>query len=90
MAVESFEGNIVLVVKDTGTGNGGRRLMNRGKPWCEEDSPLDSATFGQAVAKCLTVRKAEEEQKKKKEKPFFKTSDLRKLDAVQKQQLTLS
>ncbi len=49
-----------------------------------------SATFGQAVAKGLTVFKAEDELRKKKSKVLFDTTNLKKLDAVQKQQLVLT
>ena len=49
-----------------------------------------SATFGQAVAKGLTVLKAEEEARKKKAKVLFETTNLKKLDDAQKQQLTLT
>lgn len=49
-----------------------------------------SATFGQAVAKGLTVLKAEEELIKKKAKALFDTTNLRRLAAAQKQQLTLT
>lgn len=48
-----------------------------------------SATFGQAVAKGLTVQKAEELQKKKA-KILFETASLKKLDDNQRLRLTLS
>jgi hypothetical protein len=49
-----------------------------------------SATFGQAVAKGLTVSAAEEEARKKKAKMLFNTVSLKKLTDAEQQLLTLS
>ena len=49
-----------------------------------------SATFGQAVAKGLTVFKAEEDLIKKKAKALFDTTNLKRLAAAQRQELTLT
>jgi hypothetical protein len=49
-----------------------------------------SATFGQAVAKGMTVAAAEEDIQKKRAKMLFNTTSLRSLDDGQKAQLALT
>ena len=92
VAVEAFEGNnLVLVdeghrgVKDTGVWMSRREVLVRGGFAFEY-----SATFGQAVAKGLTVVKAEQELIKRKARMLFETANLRTLDESQMQQLTLT
>jgi hypothetical protein len=48
-----------------------------------------SATFGQAVAKGLTVAAAEEDMQKKRAKMLFETSSLKKLTAFELARLAL-
>lgn len=92
IATEAFEGNnLVLVdeghlgVKKAGTWMSHREVLTRGGFAFEY-----SATFGQAVAKGLTVAKAEQELIKKKARMLFETANLRRLDESQMQQLTLT
>lgn len=93
VAVEAFEGNNLVLVDEghrgTGTAAGAwmarREVLTRGGFAFEY-----SATFGQAVAKGNNVIKAEEEIRKKKAKQLFDTTNLKKLDDGQKQQLVLT
>ena len=93
VAVEAFEGNNLVLVDEghRGTGTAAGAWMTRRETLVSGGFAFGySATFGQAVAKGLTVSKAEEEIRKKKAKMLFETTNLRKLDEAQKQQLTLT
>ena len=93
VAVEAFEGNNLVLVDEghRGTGTAAGAWMTRRETLVSGGFAFEySATFGQAVAKGLTVSKAEEEIRKKKAKMLFETTNLRKLDEAQKQQLTLT
>jgi hypothetical protein len=93
VAVESFEGNNLVLVDEghRGTGTADGVWMSRRESLVSGGFAFEySATFGQAVAKGLTVQKAEEDILKKKAKMLFETTNLKKLDAVQLQQLTLT
>ncbi len=93
VAVEAFEGNNLVLVDEghRGTGTAAGAWMSRREALVRGGFAFEySATFGQAVAKGLTVLKAEEELMKKKAKGLFNTTNLRKLDAAQKLQLTLT
>lgn len=92
-AVEAFEGNNLVLVDEghRGTGTAAGAWMSRREALVRGGFAFEySATFGQAVAKGLTVLKAEEELIKKKAKGIFNTTNLRKLEATQKLQLTLT
>jgi hypothetical protein len=93
VAVEAFEGNNLVLVDEghCGTGTAGGAWMSRREALVRGGFAFEySATFGQAVAKGLTVLKAEEDLIKKKAKALFETTNLRRLDDSQKQQLTLT
>ena len=93
VAVEAFEGkNLVLVDEGhRGTGTAAGAWMSRRETLVRGGFAFEySATFGQAVAKGLTVQKAEAEVMKKKAKVLFETANLKKLDDAQKQQLALT
>ena len=93
VAVEAFEGNNLVLVDEghRGTGTAAGAWMSRREALVRGGFAFEySATFGQAVAKGLTVLKAEEELIKKKAKVLFDTTNLRRLDDAQKQQLTLT
>lgn len=93
VAVEAFEGNNLVLVDEghRGTGTAAGAWMSRREALVRGGFAFEySATFGQAVAKGLTVLKAEEDLIKKKSKMLFATTNLRLLDDVQKQQLTLT
>lgn len=92
IATEAFEGNNLVLVdeghrgaRDAGVWMARREILVRGGFAFEY-----SATFGQAVAKGLTVAKAEQELIKKKAKMLFETANLKKLDASQLQRLALT
>lgn len=93
VAVEAFEGNNLVLVdeghrgtsKDAGVWMARREKLVRGGFAFEY-----SATFGQAVAKGSTVKKAEQDFIKKKAKKLFETASLNKLDDVQRRQLVLT
>jgi len=92
VAVEAFEGNNLVLVDEghRGTGTAAGAWMSRREALVRGGFAFEySATFGQAVAKGLTVLKAEEELIKKKAKKLFNTTNLRRLDDGQKRQLTL-
>ncbi len=92
VAVEAFEGNNLVLVDEghRGTGTAAGAWMSRRETLVHGGFAFEySATFGQAVAKGLTVSKAEEDIRKKKAKLLFDTTNLRKLNEAQKQQLTL-
>lgn len=93
VAVEAFEGNNLVLVDEghRGTGTAAGAWMSRREALVRGGFAFEySATFGQAVAKGLTVLKAEEETRKKKAKTLFDTTNLRKLNDAQKQQLMLT
>ncbi len=93
VAVEAFEGNNLVLVDEghRGAGTAAGAWMSRREALVRGGFAFEySATFGQAVAKGLTVAKAEQELQKKKAKMLFDTANLRKLDDIQKQQLTLT
>ena len=93
VAVEAFEGkNLVLVDEGhRGTGTATGAWMSRRETLVRGGFAFEySATFGQAVAKGLTVQKAESELIKKKAKVLFETTNLKKLDDAQKSQLSLT
>jgi len=93
VAVEAFEGNNLVLVDEghRGTGTADGAWMSRRESLVRGGFAFEySATFGQAVAKGLTVQKAEQEVLKKKAKLLFPKTNLKKLDAEQMAQLTLS
>ena len=93
VAVEAFEGNNLVLVDEghRGTGTAAGAWMSRREALVRGGFAFEySATFGQAVAKGLTVSKAEEETRKNKAKVLFETKNLKKLNDAQKQQLTLT
>jgi Type III restriction enzyme, res subunit len=93
VAVEAFEGNNLVLVDEghRGTGSAAGAWMSRREALVRGGFAFEySATFGQAVAKGLTVLKAEEETRKKKAKILFETTNLKKLNDTQKQQLMLT
>jgi hypothetical protein len=93
VAVESFEGNNLVLVDEghRGTGTAAGAWMSRRDALVRGGFAFEySATFGQAVAKGFTVAAAEEDVKKKRAKMLFDTANLKKLDEDQLAQLTLS
>lgn len=93
VAVEAFEGNNLVLVDEghRGTGKDAEAWMRRRNALTQGGFSFEySATFGQAVAKGLTVAAAEEDIQKKRAKMLFGTTSLRKLDEEQKAQLALS
>ena len=93
VAVEAFEGNNLVLVDEghRGTGTAAGAWMRRRESLVRGGFAFEySATFGQAVAKGLTVLKAEQELTKKNAKLLFATANIKKLDNAQKLQLTLT
>ncbi len=93
VAVEAFEGNNLVLVDEghRGTGTAAGAWMTRRETLVRGGFAFEySATFGQAVAKGMTVVKADGELVKKKAKILFETTNLRKLDDGQKLQLALT
>ncbi len=93
VAVEAFEGNNLVLVDEghRGTGTAAGAWMSRRETLVRGGFAFEySATFGQAVAKGMTVVKAEGELVKKKAKIHFGTTNLRILDEAQKLQLALT
>lgn len=93
VAVDAFEGdNLVLVDEGhRGTGSAGGAWMARREALVSKGFAFEySATFSQAVAKGLTVEKAEEEILKKKAKRWFDTTSLRTLSQPQLDQIALT
>jgi len=93
VAVEAFEGNNLVLVDEghRGTGTAAGAWMSRREALVRGGFAFEySATFGQAVAKGLTVNAAEEEIQKKRAKMLFETTSLKKLTEKQLTQLTLS
>ncbi|NDU80282.1 MAG: DEAD/DEAH box helicase family protein [Ferrovum sp.] len=92
VAVEAFEGNNLVLVDEghRGTGTAAGAWMSRREILVRGGFAFEySATFGQAVAKGLTVQKAELEIIKKKAKVLFDTTNLKKLDEADRQKLVL-
>lgn len=93
VAVDAFEGNNLVLIDEghRGTGTAAGAWMSRREALVRGGFAFEySATFGQAVAKGLTVSKAEDEIRKKNAKMLFQTTNLKKLDDDQKAQLLLS
>jgi hypothetical protein len=93
VAVEAFEGNNLVLVDEghRGTGTAAGAWMSRRDALVRGGFAFEySATFGQAVAKGLTVEAAEEDFQKRRAKMLFDTTSLKKLDAEQRAQLTLT
>jgi hypothetical protein len=93
VAVEAFEGNNLVLVDEghRGTGKDAEAWMRRRNALTQGGFSFEySATFGQAVAKGLTVEAAEEEIRKKRAKMLFDTTSLKKLDSDQLAQLALT
>ena len=93
VAVEAFEGNNLVLVDEghRGTGTAAGAWMSRRDALVRGGFAFEySATFGQAVAKGLTVAAAEEDMQKKRAKMLFETSSLKKLTAFELAQLTLT
>lgn len=93
VAVEAFEGNNLVLVDEghRGTGTAAGAWMSRRETLVRGGFAFEySATFGQAVAKGLTVAKAEGEIIKKKAKVLFNTTRVNSLADAQKQQLVLT
>ncbi|CRM63851.1 DEAD/DEAH box helicase family protein [Pseudomonas sp. 52 E 6] len=93
VAVDAFEGNNLVLVDEghSGTGKAGGAWMSRRDALVRGGFAFEySATFGQAVAKGMTVAAAEEDVQKKKSKMLFETVSLKKLDDSQLAQLALT
>lgn len=93
VAVNAFEGhNLVLVDEGhRGTGTAAGAWMARRDALVRGGFAFEySATFGQAVAKGMTVATAEEDIQKKRAKMLWGTSSLRSLSDGQKAQLALT
>jgi len=93
VAVDAFEGNNLVLVDEghRGTGTAAGAWMSRRDALVRGGFAFEySATFGQAVAKGLTVEAAEEDIQKKRAKMLFETSSLKKLTAAELAQLALT
>jgi len=93
VAVDAFEGNNLVLVDEghRGTGTAAGAWMSRRDALVRGGFAFEySATFGQAVAKGLTVDAAEEEIQKRRAKMLFDTTSLKKLDDAQRAQLALT
>ena len=93
VAVDAFEGNNLVLVDEghRGTGTAAGAWMARRDALVRGGFAFEySATFGQAVAKGMTVAAAEEDIQKKRAKMLFGTTSLRSLDDGQKAQLALT
>lgn len=93
VAVEAFEGNNLVLVDEghRGTGTAAGAWMSRRDALVRGGFAFEySATFGQAVAKGLTVEAAEEDIQKKRAKMLFETGSLKKLSAAELAQLALT
>jgi len=93
VAVEAFEGNNLVLVDEghRGTGSVAGAWMSRREALVQGGFSFEySATFGQAVAKGLTVQKAEEEAMKQKCKLLFETTNLKKIEPSQREQILLA
>lgn len=86
VAVEAFEGNNLVLVDEghRGTGTAAGAWMSRREVLARGGFSFEySATFGQAVAKGMTVTAAEEDIQKKRAKMLFSTVNLKKLNNEQ-------
>ncbi|KWI60003.1 DEAD/DEAH box helicase family protein [Burkholderia ubonensis] len=93
VAVDAFEGNNLVLVDEghRGTGTAAGAWMARRDALVRGGFAFEySATFGQAVAKGMTVAAAEEDIQKKRAKMLFNTTSLRSLDDTQKAQIVLT
>jgi len=93
VAVEAFEGNNLVLVDEghRGAGTAAGAWMSRREALVRGGFAFEySATFGQSVAKGLTVAKAEEELKKKKAKALFNTARISALEDTQILQLSIT
>ena len=93
VAVEAFEGNNLVLVDEghRGTGTAAGAWMSRRDALVRGGFAFEySATFGQAVAKGLTVAAAEEDIQKKRAKMLFETISLKKLTAFELARLALT
>ncbi|MBV7538944.1 DEAD/DEAH box helicase family protein [Duganella sp. sic0402] len=93
VAVDAFEGNNLVLVDEghRGTGTAAGAWMARRDALVRGGFAFEySATFGQAVAKGVTVAAAEEDIQKKRSKMLFETTSLKKLDDSQLAQLALT
>lgn len=93
VAVEAFEGNNLVLVDEghRGTGTAAGAWMSRRDVLVRGGFSFEySATFGQAVAKGMTVFAAEEDIQKKRAKMLFNSVNLKKLSSDQLTQLTLT
>ena len=93
VAVDAFEGNNLVLVDEghRGTGTAAGAWMSRRDALVRGGFAFEySATFGQAVAKGLTVEAAEEDIQKKRAKMLFETSSLKKLTAFELARLALT
>ncbi|OOH85392.1 type III restriction endonuclease subunit R [Comamonas kerstersii] len=93
VAVDAFEGNNLVLVDEghRGTGTAAGAWIARRDALVRGGFAFEySATFGQAVAKGMTVAAAEEDIQKKRAKILWGTTSLRSLDDGQKAQLALS
>lgn len=93
VAAEAFEGNNLVLVDEghRGTGTADGEWMRRREMLVSGGFAFEySATFGQAVAKGLTVLKAEDEIIKKKAKILFSTTRINTLSDQEKTVLTLT
>lgn len=93
VAVDAFEGNNLVLVDEghRGTGTAAGAWMARRDALVRGGFAFEySATFGQAVAKGMTVAAAEDDIQKKRAKMLFATTSLKKLDEQQQAELALS
>lgn len=93
VAVEAFEGNNLVLVDEghRGTGTAAGAWMSRREVLVRGGFAFEySATFGQAVAKGLTVLKAEEKVVKDRARALFRTTRLNTLTDDQRLALALS
>ena len=93
VAVDAFEGNNLVLVDEghKGASTAAGVWMSRRESLVRGGFAFEySATFGQAVAKGMTIAKAETELLKKKAKMLFDTTSLKKLSHDQYQQLVLT
>lgn len=93
VAVDAFEGNNLVLVDEghRGVGTAAGAWMSRRDALVRGGFAFEySATFGQAVAKGLTIAAAEEDIQKKRAKMLFNTTSLRILNEAQKAQLALT
>lgn len=93
VAVEAFEGNNLVLVDEghRGAGTAAGAWMARRDALVRGGFAFEySATFGQAVAKGMTVAAVEKDIQKKRAKMLFGTTNWKKLDATQLAQLALT